>query len=197
MGGKRNILFSLLCFYLNEEEYRDDFFYVPPFPVRNYLKEYNGRRVRPQVNSEEYMVFPPWEAWRGRKRYKVHFSSVQRNFRHQKFLWRLADILLEEFPDRKIEIIDSLSVRLWTLVIRSVIWEIRTFYGGSGAEKILEYRNLLQDTFKSSVSFILGEWRISKASVFIGVLWIFVPLLWLWKREPQSLLKRQEEKAGL
>ena len=140
---KRNILLAYFRFYLNEEEYKDDF-YTSLSQEKLFERMLNGEKSKTsQVNSEEYMALfrPALEAGKD----IVHFCLSSGISGTRNSCQIAKDILLEEFPERKIEIIDSLSASVGYGLLVDKAADLRDEGLSMEAleEKILEYRNLL------------------------------------------------------
>jgi len=175
---KRNILLAYFRFYLNDEEYRDDFYTSLP-QEQLFERMLKGEKSRTsQVNSEEYMELfrPALEAGKD----IVHFCLSSGISGTRNSCQIAKDILLEEFPERKIEIIDSLSasVGYGLLVDKAADLRDEGLSLEALVEKILEYRSLLQGYFfTSDLRFFIQGGRISKAAGFIGGLLNICPII--------------------
>ena len=191
---KRNILLAYFRFYLNDEEYRDDFYTSLP-QEQLFERMLKGEKSRTsQVNSEEYMELfrPALEAGKD----IVHFCLSSGISGTRNSCQIAKDILLEEFPERKIEIIDSLSasVGYGLLVDKAADLRDEGLSLEALVEKILEYRSLLQGYFfTSDLRFFIQGGRISKAAGFIGGLLNICPIIMITE---EGTLKPIEKARG-
>ena len=168
-------------FFLEEEEFSDDF-YESISQEKLFERMLSGEKSQTtQVNTEEYIGSFRKYLEQGQDILHICLSSgVSGTFNSCNIA---KDILLEEFPERKIEIVDSLmaSCGYGLLVDKACELKKQGLDMYSLRNEVEKWRNRLHGYFfTSDLRFFIQGGRVSKAAGFIG-----------------GLLKRQEEKSRL
>ena len=167
-------------FFLEEEEFSDDS-YESISQEKLFERMLSGEKSQTtQVNTEEYIESFRKYLEQGQDILHICLSSgVSGTFNSCNIA---KDILLEEFPERKIEIVDSLMAS--------------GGYGllGDKANEVEKWRNRLHGYFfTSDLRFFIQGGRVSKAAGFIGGLLKICPVL---KITEEGKLKPIEKARG-
>lgn len=175
---KRKINFICFHFMLDNVTYQDDLGKSIPFD-QFYQKMADGAMTKTsQVNAEEFIEYFRSFLEQGKDILHLTLSSGISGVYNSACIAR--DTLLEEFPDRKIYIVDSLAASSGYGLLMDAIADKRdsgmdldTLY-----QWVLDHLLLLNHWFFSSdLTFYIRGGRISKASGAIGNLLNICPLL--------------------
>ena len=181
-------------FFLEGEEFRDDF-YESISQDKLFERMLSGEKSQTtQVNTEEYIGSFRKYLEQGQDIFHICLSSgVSGTFNSCHIA---KDILLEEFPERKIEIVDSLMASCGYGLLVDKACELKK--QGLDMEtlriEVEKWRNRLHGYFfTSDLRFFIQGGRVSKAAGFIGGLLKICPVL---KITEEGKLKPIEKVRG-
>ena len=181
-------------FFLEGEEFRDDF-YESISQDKLFERMLSGEKSQTtQVNTEEYIGSFRKYLEQGLDIFHICLSSgVSGTFNSCHIA---KDILLEEFPERKIEIVDSLMASCGYGLLVDKACELKK--QGLDMEtlriEVEKWRNRLHGYFfTSDLRFFIQGGRVSKAAGFIGGLLKICPVL---KITEEGKLKPIEKARG-
>lgn len=181
-------------FFLEGEEFRDDF-YESISQDKLFERMLSGEKSQTtQVNTEEYIGSFRKYLEQGQDIFHICLSSgVSGTFNSCHIA---KDILLEEFPERKIEIVDSLMASCGYGLLVDKACELKK--QGLDMEtlriEVEKWRNRLHGYFfTSDLRFFIQGGRVSKAAGFIGGLLKICPVL---KITEEGKLKPIEKARG-
>ena len=181
-------------FFLEGEEFRDDF-YESISQDKLFERMLSGEKSQTtQVNTEEYIDSFRKYLEQGQDIFHICLSSgVSGTFNSCHIA---KDILLEEFPERKIEIVDSLMASSGYGLLVDKACELKK--QGLDMEtlriEVEKWRNRLHGYFfTSDLRFFIQGGRVSKAAGFIGGLLKICPVL---KITEEGRLKPIEKVRG-
>ena len=181
-------------FFLEGEEFRDDF-YESISQDKLFERMLSGEKSQTtQVNTEEYIDSFRKYLEQGQDIFHICLSSgVSGTFNSCHIA---KDILLEEFPERKIEIVDSLmaSSGYGLLVDKACDLKRQGLDMETLRIEVEKWRNCLHAYFfTSDLRFFIQGGRVSKAAGFIGGLLKICPVL---KITEEGKLKPIEKVRG-
>ena len=181
-------------FFLEEEEFSDDF-YESISQEKLFERMLSGEKSQTtQVNTEEYIGSFRKYLEQGQDILHICLSSgVSGTFNSCNIA---RDILLEEFPERKIEIVDSLmaSCGYGLLVDKACELKKQGLDMYSLRNELEKWRTRLHGYFfTSDLRFFIQGGRVSKAAGFIGGLLKICPVL---KITEERKLKPIEKARG-
>ena len=181
-------------FFLEGEEFRDDF-YESISQDKLFERMLSGEKSQTtQVNTEEYIDSFRKYLEQGQDIFHICLSSgVSGTFNSCHIA---KDILLEEFPERKIEIVDSLmaSSGYGLLVDKACDLKRQGLDMETLRIEVEKWRNCLHAYFfTSDLRFFIQGGRVSKAAGFIGGLLKICPVL---KITEEGRLKPIEKVRG-
>ena len=181
-------------FFLEGEEFRDDF-YESISQDKLFERMLSGEKSQTtQVNTEEYIDSFRKYLEQGQDIFHICLSSgVSGTFNSCHIA---KDILLEEFPERKIEIVDSLmaSSGYGLLVDKACALKKQGLTMEELRKELEKWRNCLHAYFfTSDLRFFIQGGRVSKAAGFIGGLLKICPVL---KITEEGKLKPIEKVRG-
>ena len=181
-------------FFLEGEEFRDDF-YESISQDKLFERMLSGEKSQTtQVNTEEYIGSFRKYLEQGQDIFHICLSSgVSGTFNSCHIA---KDILLEEFPERKIEIVDSLmaSSGYGLLVDKACMLKKQGLDMETLRVELEKWRNRLHGYFfTSDLRFFIQGGRVSKAAGFIGGLLKICPVL---KITEEGKLKPIEKARG-
>ena len=181
-------------FFLEGEEFRDDF-YESISQDKLFERMLSGEKSQTtQVNTEEYIDSFRKYLEQGQDIFHICLSSgVSGTFNSCHIA---KDILLEEFPERKIEIVDSLmaSSGYGLLVDKACALKKQGLTMEELRKELEKWRNCLHAYFfTSDLRFFIQGGRVSKAAGFIGGLLKICPVL---KITEEGKLKPIEKARG-
>ena len=181
-------------FFLEGEEFRDDF-YESISQDKLFERMLSGEKSRTtQVNTEEYIDSFRKYLEQGQDIFHICLSSgVSGTFNSCHIA---KDILQEEFPERKIEIVDSLmaSSGYGLLVDKACMLKKQGLDMETLRVELEKWRNRLHGYFfTSDLRFFIQGGRVSKAAGFIGGLLKICPVL---KITEEGKLKPIEKVRG-
>ena len=181
-------------FFLEGEEFRDDF-YESISQDKLFERMLSGEKSRTtQVNTEEYIDSFRKYLEQGQDIFHICLSSgVSGTFNSCHIA---KDILQEEFPERKIEIVDSLmaSSGYGLLVDKACMLKKQGLDMETLRVELEKWRNRLHGYFfTSDLRFFIQGGRVSKAAGFIGGLLKICPVL---KITEEGKLKPIEKARG-
>lgn len=181
-------------FFLEGEQFRDDF-YESISQDKLFERMLSGEKSQTtQVNTEEYIGSFRKYLEQGQDIFHICLSSgVSGTFNSCHIA---KDILLEEFPERKIEIVDSLMASCGYGLLVDKACELKK--QGLDMEtlriEVEKWRNRLHGYFfTSDLRFFIQGGRVSKAAGFIGGLLKICPVL---KITEEGKLKPIEKARG-
>ena len=181
-------------FFLEGEAYQDDF-YASISQAILFERMLSGKKSQTtQVNTEEYIDSFRKYLEKGQDIFHICLSSGVSGTYNSCHIAK--DILLEEFPERKIEIVDSLMASSGYGLLVDKAYELK--------EKGLDMMNLRTEVekwrnrlhgyfFTSDLRFFIQGGRVSKAAGFIGGLLKICPVL---KITEEGTLKPIEKARG-
>ena len=181
-------------FFLEGEEFRDDF-YESISQDKLFERMLSGEKSQTtQVNTEEYIGSFRKYLEQGQDIFHICLSSGVSGTFNSCHIAR--DILLEEFPERKIEIVDSLMASCGYGLLVDKACELKK--QGLDMEtlriEVEKWRNRLHGYFfTSDLRFFIQGGRVSKAAGFIGGLLKICPVL---KITEEGKLKPIEKVRG-
>ena len=181
-------------FFLEGEEFRDDF-YESISQDKLFERMLSGEKSQTtQVNTEEYIGSFRKYLEQGQDIFHICLSSgVSGTFNSCHIA---KDILQEEFPERKIEIVDSLmaSSGYGLLVDKACALKKQGLTMEELRKELEKWRNCLHAYFfTSDLRFFIQGGRVSKAAGFIGGLLKICPVL---KITEEGKLKPIEKARG-
>ena len=181
-------------FFLEGEEFRDDF-YESISQDKLFERMLSGEKSQTtQVNTEEYIDSFRKYLEQGQDIFHICLSSgVSGTFNSCHIA---KDILQEEFPERKIEIVDSLmaSSGYGLLVDKACMLKKQGLDMETLRVELEKWRNRLHGYFfTSNLRFFIQGGRVSKAAGFIGGLLKICPVL---KITEEGKLKPIEKVRG-
>ena len=181
-------------FFLEGEEFRDDF-YESISQDKLFERMLSGEKSQTtQVNTEEYIGSFRKYLEQGQDIFHICLSSgVSGTFNSCHIA---KDILLEEFPERKIEIVDSLMASSGYGLLVDKACELKR--QGLDMERLRaeveKWRNRIHGYFfTSDLRFFIQGGRVSRAAGFIGGLLKICPVL---KITEEGKLKPIEKARG-
>ena len=175
---KRNI--SYICFHyeLDGVQYMDDLGRTMPFD-QFYAAMTNGADTKTsQINTDEFIAYFEPFLKEGKDILHLCLSSGITGVFNSAILAR--DMLSEEYPDRKIYILDSLAASSGYGLLMDKLADLRD--EGMGIEELYEWaeNNRLKLNhwfFSTDLTFYIKGGRVSKTSGFIGGMLNICPLL--------------------
>lgn len=175
---KRNI--SYICFHyeLDGVQYMDDLGKTMPFD-QFYAAMTNGADTRTsQINTEEFIAYFEPFLKEGKDILHLCLSSGITGVANSAMLAR--DMLTEEYPDRKIYILDSLAASSGYGLLMDRLADLRD--EGMNIDELYEWAQanrlkLNHWFFSTDLTFYIKGGRVSKASGFIGGMLNICPLL--------------------
>lgn len=181
-------------FFLEEEEFRDDF-YESISQDKLFEQMLSGKKSQTtQVNTEEYIGSFRKYLEQGQDIFHICLSGGLSGTVNSCHIAK--DILLEEFPERKIEIVDSLmaSSGYGLLVDKACDLKRQGLDMETLRIEVEKWRNCLHAYFfTSDLRFFIQGGRVSKAAGFIGGLLKICPVL---KITEEGKLKPIEKVRG-
>ena len=181
-------------FFLEGEEFRDDF-YESISQDKLFERMLSGEKSQTtQVNTEEYIDSFRKYLEQGQDIFHICLSGGLSGTVNSCHIAK--DILLEEFPERKIEILDSLmaSSGYGLLVDKACALKKQGLTMEELRKELEKWRNCLHAYFfTSDLRFFIQGGRVSKAAGFIGGLLRICPVL---KITEEGKLKPIEKVRG-
>ena len=182
-------------FFLEGEEFRDDF-YESISQDKLFERMLSGEKSQTtQVNTEEYIDSFRKYLEQGQDIFHICLSSgVSGTFNSCHIA---KDILLEEFPERKIEIVDSLmaSSGYGLLVDKACALKKQGLTMEELRKELEKWRNCLHAYFfTSDLRFFIQGGRVSKAAGFIGGLLKICPVLKITEEGKLKLIEKARGK---
>lgn len=175
---RRGIKLAYFHYYLDETEYLDDFFRSMQ-PHELYRRMLDGAETRTsQVNAEEYERLFREELQQGRDVLHITLSSgISGTINSARIA---AETLGEEFPERRIYVVDSLCASSGYGLLVDIAADLRD----SGREidslrdELEERKHCIQSWFfTSDLTFFIRGGRVSKTAGFVGRVLNICPLL--------------------
>lgn len=171
---------SYICFHyeLDGKEYPDDLGETMPFD-RFYAAMANGADTRTsQINTEEFAAYFEPFLKEGKDILHLCLSSGITGVVNSAMLAR--DMLAEEYPDRKIYILDSLAASSGYGLLMDRLADLRD--EGMSIDELYEWAKanrlkLNHWFFSTDLTFFIKGGRVSKTSGFIGGMLNICPLL--------------------
>ncbi len=171
---------SYICFHyeLDGTEYPDDLGETMPFD-RFYAAMANGADTRTsQINTEEFAAYFEPFLKKGKDILHLCLSSGITGVVNSAMLAR--DMLAEEYPDRKIYILDSLAASSGYGLLMDRLADLRD--EGMSIDELYEWAKanrlkLNHWFFSTDLTFFIKGGRVSKTSGFIGGMLNICPLL--------------------
>lgn len=174
----RQIYYACFHYTLNGENYNDDLGQSIPFPEFYRLMAEGADTKTSQINVSEYAdMFRPF-LQEGKDILHVTLSSgISGTINSAR---SAAAMLQEEFPDRKIYIVDSLGASSGYGLIMDTLADLRD--GGMGIDELHDWieankLKLHHWFFSTDLSFYVKGGRISKVEGFFGTMLSICPLL--------------------
>ena len=182
-------------FFLEGEEFRDDF-YESISQDKLFERMLSGEKSQTtQVNTEEYIDSFRKYLEQGQDIFHICLSSgVSGTFNSCHIA---KDILQEEFPERKIEIVDSLmaSSGYGLLVDKACMLKKQGLDMETLRVELEKWRNRLHGYFfTSDLRFFIQGGRVSKAAGFIGGLLKICPVLKITEEGKLKLIEKARGK---
>lgn len=175
---KRDIKYLCFHFALNQQEYIDDFgASVPPHEL--YSRMTAGEEAKTsQVSAGEYSEFFEKALKEGKDILHVTLSTGISGTYNSACVAR--DMLAENYPDRKIYVVDSLGASSGYGLFMDALADMRD--SGAGIDELYEWalahrRNVHHWFFSSDLTFYIRGGRVSKTAGFIGSVMGICPLL--------------------
>ena len=175
---ERDVKLAYFHFFLGEKEYLDDF-YESIRPEELYQRMLAGEMTRTsQVNVEEYKALFRSVLSKGRDLLHITLSSgISGSINSARIA---AEEMREEFPERKVYVLDSLNASSGYGLLVDRAADLRD--AGMGIEELYEELQRLvarQQSwfFTSDLTFFIRGGRVSKAAGWIGSLLNICPLL--------------------
>ena len=176
--GRRNI--SYICFHyeLDGVQYMDDLGKTMPFD-QFYAAMTNGADTRTsQINTEEFIAYFEPFLKEGKDILHLCLSSGITGVLNSAMIAK--DMLSEEYPDRKIYILDSLAASSGYGLLMDKLADLRD--EGMGIDELHEWAQanrlkLNHWFFSTDLTFYIKGGRVSKTSGFIGGMLNICPLL--------------------
>lgn len=175
---KRDIKYLCFHFALNQQEYIDDFgASVPPHEL--YSRMTAGEEAKTsQVSAGEYSEFFEKALKEGKDILHVTLSTGISGTYNSACVAR--DMLAENYPDRKIYVVDSLGASSGYGLFMDALADMRD--SGAEIDELYEWalahrRNVHHWFFSSDLTFYIRGGRVSKTAGFIGSVMGICPLL--------------------
>ena len=174
----KDINYIYFHYYLDGKEMPDDLGQTMPFE-KFYEAMKNGADTKTsQINADEFVTYFTPFLKEGKDIVHVSLSSGISGVYNSATLAR--DILKEEFPERKIYIVDSLCAASGYGLLMDKLADLRN--SGMSAEELVAYaeankKNVKHWFFSSDLTFFVKGGRISKAAGFFGTLLKICPLM--------------------
>ena len=175
---KRNIKYVCFHYSLGNENYPDDLGQTIPFKYF-YDQMVEGKETRTsQVNVDEYMEYFKPFLNEGKDILHVSLSSgLSGSYNSAR---NAAEILKEEYPDRKIYIVDSLGASSGFGLLKDKLADLRD--DGKNIDEIKEWAeknrlNLHLWFFSTDLTFYVKGGRVSKVAGLVGGILGICPLL--------------------
>ena len=182
-------------FFLEGEAYQDDF-YASISQATLFERMLSGEKSQTtQVNTEEYIDSFRKYLEKGQDIFHICLSSGVSGTYNSCHIAK--DILLEEFPERKIEIVDSLmaSSGYGLLVDKAYELKEKGLDMMSLRTEVEKWRNRLHGYFfTSDLRFFIQGGRVSKAAGFIGGLLKICPVLKITEEGKLKLIEKARGK---
>lgn len=175
---KRDISYICFHFYLDGEEYSDDLGQSIPFDEFYRKMEEGAMTKTSQINADEFEAYFRKFLEEGKDILHVSLSSGISGVVNSAQIAR--DTLLEEFPEAKIYIVDSLAASSGYGLLMDKLADLRD--EGKTIDEVYEFAtanrlNLQHWFFTSDLTFFIRGGRVSKVSGFFGTVLDICPLL--------------------
>ena len=175
---ERNISYLLFHYYLNDQHYFDDFGKTISFPDFYQLMREGADTKTSQVNVEEYKEYFEKLIKEGKDIVHLELSSGLSGASNSARI--AAEELMEENPDKKIYIIDSLGASSGFGLLLTKLADLRD--AGYDAEKLYVWaeknkKNMHHWFFSTDLTFFIKGGRVSPVSGWFGTLLKICPLL--------------------
>ena len=165
-------------YYMDDKDYLDDLYQSTTPEAFFRMIEEGAQPVTSQLSPEEYMEF--WRPYLEEGRDILHItlsSGISGTFGSANLA---KNLILEEYPDRQIEVVDSLAASsgYGMLVVSARENQLAGMSLSDNLAWIMDHRNQLHHWFFSTdlTSYIRGG-RVSKVSGFFGQMLNICPLL--------------------
>lgn len=176
--AKRDIHYLLFHFMLGGTEYADDLGQSVP-PEELYRRMLAGEDTKTsQINIEEYARYFESFLREGKDVLHVTLSSgISGTVNSARIA---AENVLEQYPDRKVYVVDSLAASSGYGLLMDALADQRD--AGMSIDELYQWaeehkRNLHHWFFSTDLTFFIRGGRISKASGFIGTMLNICPLM--------------------
>ncbi|MCC8066707.1 MAG: DegV family protein [Clostridiales bacterium] len=175
---KRDIHYACMHYFLDGKEYADDLGQTMPFD-RFYQKMQEGSDTKTsQINADEFVAYFRPFLEQGLDIVHVSLSSGISGTCNSANIAK--DTLMNEFPDRKIWIVDSLAASSGYGLFMDILADLRD--DGRSAEELYNWAMQNRLTihhwfFSTDLTFYVKGGRISKASGWFGTVLNICPLL--------------------
>ncbi|MFA6830043.1 MAG: DegV family protein [Bacilli bacterium] len=175
---KRNINYVCFHYLVDGVEYTDDFGHSIPFKKFYNLMAQGAMTKTSQVNTEEFVTYFKQFLDQGMDIIHVTLSSGLSGVINSANLAK--DILLKDYPERKIEIIDSLGASSGYGLLMDKLADLRD--EGKTFDEIISFMaenklRLHHWFFSTDLTYYVRGGRVSKSSGFIGNILHICPLL--------------------
>ncbi len=174
----RNVEYICFHYFLNGTQYPDDLGQTIPFADFYKAMEEGAETKTSQINATEYLAYFTKFLEQGKDIFHVSLSSgLSGSVQSAKIA---AEMALEQFPDRRIEIIDSLAAASGYGLIMDKLADLRD--EGYTIDQLKEWieankLKLHHWFFTTDLTFFVKGGRVSKASGFVGGVLNICPLL--------------------
>ncbi len=175
---KRNISYICFHFIMDGKEYPDDLGQSVPFETFYRKMEEGSDTATSQVNVEEYIDYFTGFLKEGKDILHVSLSSgLSGSYRSAA---SAAAYLAEQFPDRKIYVVDSLGASSGYGLMMDTLADMRD--AGASIEELRDFAEenrlrLHHWFFSTDLKYYVKGGRISKVSGFLGGIMDICPLL--------------------
>ena len=175
---KRDLKYICHSFFLNDKEYKDDL-WTSMKPEEMYRRMLDGEVSRTsQISLNDYMALFRTACKLGKDVLHVTLSSGISGTYNSAVL--AAQQVMEEFPERKIIVIDSLAASSGYGLLMEYIADKRD--EGLSLEELAAWTeehklNIVHWFFSTDLTFYIRGGRVSKASGYIGMALSICPLL--------------------
>ncbi len=175
---ERNIKYIYFHYFIDDVEYPDDMGQTIRFDKFYQMMEEGAETRTSQINADEFISYFTPYLEQGKDIIHVCLSSGLSGVYNSAVIAR--DMLKEEFPDRRIYIVDSLGGSSGYGLLMDKLADLRD--EGKSAEEVVAFAegNKLRVNhwfFSTDLKFFVKGGRVSKAAGFFGTLLKICPLL--------------------
>lgn len=175
---RRNIEYICFHYFLDGKQYPDDLGETVPFPTFYQAMVDGAETKTSQINADEYLAYFTKFLEQGKDILHVSLSSgISGSVQSAKIA---AEMAKEQFPDRRVEVVDSLAASSGFGLLMDKLADLRD--EGYTLDQLKDWaeankRKLHHWFFTTDLTFFVKGGRVSKASGFVGGVLNICPLL--------------------